>query len=47
MSSEGIKPVTVLLWLAAFLCADVCLAVAVGKYLARNAAVAGRVPPAR
>jgi hypothetical protein len=39
--------VTVLLWLTAFLCADLCLAVAVGKYLARTCAAApGRVPPA-
>jgi hypothetical protein len=40
--------VTVLAWLVAFVCAELCLAVAVGRLLARtSAAAAGRVPPAR
>jgi hypothetical protein len=40
--------VTVLLWVTVFVGAELCLAVAVGKLLARvSAAAAGRVPPAR
>ena len=39
---------SLLMWVSVFVWAELCLAVAVGKLLARvSAAAAGRVPPAR